>query len=253
VYAPVAGAPPADLLLSFDVTVSLPASGGGTITVDDEDVVRWEGAGFTLFFDGSAAGVNPALEVDAVHSIAKAGPVLVSFDGSGTVGTVGFDDEDVLEWDAISSTWSLAYDGSVQHAGWPSADLDAAHALCGAGDPDCDGIVAGDNCPDEYNPGQLDSGGLNTAVADGIGDACQCGDVSGNGIIQLNDATIIKRAILTLPPGLTAPLLCNVAGPTDPSGGALPTDCALNDATVVKRAILTLPPGILQVCAPAVP
>ncbi len=65
-----------------------------------------------------------------------------------------------------------------------------------AGIPDCDGDTiddAVDNCPLVANKNQLDSGGVNTHTADGIGDACQCGDVTGNGVVNGQDANAIKR------------------------------------------------------------
>jgi len=111
-----------DLLLSFDVSVTL--SG---VTFDDEDVARFDGASFTSFFDGGAAGVDPALDLDGLDYLCDA-HLLVSFDGTGIVGGVAFDDEDLLEYDPMSATWEMAYDGSAEHAGWVPADLSNAHA-----------------------------------------------------------------------------------------------------------------------------
>ena len=51
----------------------------------------------------------------------------MSFDTSGQVGGVDFDDEDVLEYDVGGATWSMAYDGSAEHADWVQSDLDAVH------------------------------------------------------------------------------------------------------------------------------
>ena len=61
-------------------------------------------------------------------------------------------------------------------------------------DCDDDGVAdAVDNCPQRANTGLEDDGGIASAVADGIGDACQCGDVSGNGIVNGQDANAIQR------------------------------------------------------------
>jgi hypothetical protein len=112
-----------DLLLSFDTTVDL----GSGLTVTDEDLVRWDGVSFTLFLATSTVGIDPALDLDGAHRL-KDGNLLLSFDGSGSVGTpaVFFDDEDILEYDPAGSTWELAYDGSAQATAWlDGSDIDA--------------------------------------------------------------------------------------------------------------------------------
>lgn len=110
-----------NLLLSFDSTVIL-----GAITADDEDLVRFDGS-FSLFLDTSAAGISPGLDLNGAHKLFN-GHLLLSFDGSGTVGGIVFNDEDVLEYDPASAIWELAYDGSAQHATWAAAELDALWA-----------------------------------------------------------------------------------------------------------------------------
>jgi hypothetical protein len=118
-----------DLLLSFDVTAVL-----GALTADDEDLVLFDGASFSLVFDGSAAGVPTGLDLDGAHDL-SGGLLGLSFDGSGSLGGVAFDDEDVLEYDPSGPTWKLAFDASAEHAGWsggPDADavyLPEPHAL----------------------------------------------------------------------------------------------------------------------------
>jgi hypothetical protein len=115
-----------DLALSFDTTVDL----GGGLVAGDEDVVTWNGASFAPLFDGSAAGLADGLDVDAMSAL-PGSRLLVSLDGSGSVGGVPFDDEDVLEVDAGGTGWKLVYDGSALHAGWTGADLDAVDAVVG--------------------------------------------------------------------------------------------------------------------------
>jgi hypothetical protein len=108
-----------DMLLSFDTTAQL----GGTIAAD-EDVVARNGAVFSMALDGSGLGIPVRLDVDGIHDLQDNRGAL-SFDGSGSVGGVAFDDEDILVFDFGSSTWSLAYDGSAQHAALVAADVDA--------------------------------------------------------------------------------------------------------------------------------
>ena len=122
-------------------------------------------------------------------------------------------------------------------------------------DEDRDGIPDDkDNCPYEPNPAQADSGGINTAVPDGIGDACQCGDTNNDGKVTSTDSTVLKRAILGLSPYFSVAALpglnkCNV-GTTVVPGVA---GCTTSDATVISRAILSLSPGIAQTCDAAAP
>lgn len=109
---------PNDLLLSFDVTVAV-----GGITADHEDLVRVHSGVVSLFFDGSAAGIDPSLDLDAAHILSSNGHLLLAFDGDGTVGGVNFTAEDVLEFTPTTTGWELSYDGVAQHSGWFGAEL----------------------------------------------------------------------------------------------------------------------------------
>jgi len=121
------------LLLSFDVGFDVAPSIGG-VHIDKEDLVSFDApsATFTMFFDGSAAGVPPGLDLDAADVLECNGHLLLSFDGSGEIGGVSFDDEDVLEFDR-ATTWVMAYDGSAHHASLGEADVDAIHAVVNLG------------------------------------------------------------------------------------------------------------------------
>jgi len=109
---------PGGLLLSFDSTVDL----GGGLIVADEDLVRWNGSVFSLSFDGSAAGLDTALDIDAAQDLGG-GAFLMSFDTTGTISGIVFDDEDVMRFDG--ALWSLEFDGSVADPDWAASDLDA--------------------------------------------------------------------------------------------------------------------------------
>lgn len=117
------------------------------------------------------------------------------------------------------------------------------------GDADGDGVEdALDVCPLEPNAGQADAGGLGTATpGDGVGDACQCGDVSNDGYVDEADALAL-REFLARPSVLpAAPEKCDVGGP-GPSG-----TCNIVDATLLRRALEGEQPGISYVCPPFLP
>lgn len=109
-----------DLLLSFDTSVL-----AGGLLVADEDLARFDGAQFFLAFDGSAAGVSSALDLDAAHYVEADDEYLLSFDGSGTLSGFAFADEDLLAYQPSSTSWSFFYDGSVEDPDWIRSDLDA--------------------------------------------------------------------------------------------------------------------------------
>lgn len=115
-------------------------------------------------------------------------------------------------------------------------------------DRDHDGVgTACDNCPFAANADQLDRGGVGAASpADGVGDACQCGDVNADGRVTLGDAVVIRRALLVPPAAsLARPDLCDVGGPAG---------CSLVDAVTLQRALLTPPSATISPqCGPAKP
>jgi hypothetical protein len=120
-------------------------------------------------------------------------------------------------------------------------------------DLDQDGVLDPvDNCTGLANPDQADRGGLAEAVPDGIGDACQCGDVSDNGRVTATDAALVHRALLRIPPfgegiaSLHAPERCDVDRDQD---------CSAADALHITRALLGLvePLGACGAAPPGVP
>jgi hypothetical protein len=236
------------LLLSFDTTIGLPA-----FAAADDDAVAFDGAAgtFTKVFDGAAAGVDGALDLDGLHHLSN-GHLLVSFDTSGLAGGVPFDDEDVLEYTGPPpGTWEMAYDGTLADADWAAADLDAVSALEPVSDADDDGVAdASDNCPRVSNPGQQDTGGIGAGSApDGIGDVCQCGDATGDGRVTAADAVVITRAQLVPPTAtIVRPELCDV-GAGAPNAATL--DCSLSDAVVIRRALLAPPTATIAQTCPA--
>ena len=120
---------------------------------------------------------------------------------------------------------------------------DVGTALLFVIDTDADGHVdGGDNCRYRPNASQADQDG------DGIGDVCQCGDVTGDGFVDQADADLIRASL------------------ADPVGAALAPDalarcpvhagsaaCDISQAAVLTRDVAALGPGLSQVCPAALP
>jgi len=185
-----------DLLLSFADPLVL-----GGLALGDEDLVWYDSAtgDVTLAFDGSAAGIDAALDLDGAD-VSPFGELWLSFDGPGVVDGVAFDDEDVLAFDPDTGDFELVYDGSAQFAAWTPVDLDAFS------NPDSDGdgfFDAADTCP--YHAQRA----LRDTDRNGRGDECECGDQNGDGTVDVKDIVQIRNAIFT--PAL-ATALCDANG-----------------------------------------
>jgi hypothetical protein len=152
--------------------------------------------------------------------------------------------------------------------GYGAGRLDVLLALL-LGDPDGDGVpgdgngsgVAGDlpcagsgvgcdeNCHFTPNPTQADSGGVGGAgPPNGRGDACECGDLTGEGFVTGEDVLAARERLAGLSLAGDASR-CNVVGA--PGGG--PGTCLLDDSVALSRALAGLSPALEQICAPALP
>lgn len=117
-----------------------------------------------------------------------------------------------------------------------------------AGDVDGDGVPDSlDDCPITANPAQTDSGGVGTSTPDGVGDACQCGDVSNDGRVDASDVATLRDFLALRITALPAPQKCDV-GPGAASGA-----CDLLDVALLRRALAGLQPGIDPVCPAYLP
>jgi lysophospholipase L1-like esterase len=115
-----------------------------------------------------------------------------------------------------------------------------AWALDSDGDTVDDSI---DNCVYTPNAGQEDEGGVGEAVPDGIGDACQCGDLNADGVADVLDAVLYERYLAALGPPVSAAATCSVIG------GRI--DCDRNDVVALRDGLVELTPGVSQVCEAA--
>ena len=104
-----------------------------------------------------------------------------------------------------------------------------------------------DNCPEVGNPFQEDTGGFDTSVPDGIGDRCQCGDVSNDGEVRALDGDRLQNHLAGLSPGIDSVGLskCTVYGPPGP--------CDVLSVAVLRRALAGEAPAVAPQCAAAQP
>jgi hypothetical protein len=82
------------------------------------------------------------------------------------------------------------------------------------------------------------------SVGNGIGDACRCGDVNNDGLVNSADKTIISRSLAGLGPYGSAGSMPGF-NKCDVNGDGL---CNTADKTIISRAIAGLGPGIQQTC-----
>jgi hypothetical protein len=115
-------------------------------------------------------------------------------------------------------------------------------------DSDADGIPdPADTCPYFYDDTNADAGGVGEGSApDGVGDLCQCGDLSGDGRVTALDLQRY-RAYLVDPVG--SPL--GTAEFTRCSVRDEMFDCGLADVVVIARALAAQAPGVQPACAAA--
>ena len=118
-------------------------------------------------------------------------------------------------------------------------------------DTDADGVCdLIDNCVFRPNPLQEDEGNVGPSgppMPDGIGDVCQCGDITFNHFVDFFDAVGIRMyRIETSTPSAADLERCSARGPAD--------SCDPVDEVVIARVSEPTPlgPGVTQDCRAAV-
>jgi uncharacterized repeat protein (TIGR03806 family) len=110
----------------------------------------------------------------------------------------------------------------------------------GDGDPD-----SADNCDYEPNANQADSGGWLSTASDGIGDACQCLDVTPGGQISASDSARL-RSYLSGVETLVTPGVERRSNHPEAAGRA-----SIVDMTRLRRSLFGLMPAPAQACPAA--
>jgi hypothetical protein len=131
----------------------------------------------------------------------------------------------------------------------------ASTFLAGSGvvtsDRDGDGITDdSENCLNAFNPDQDDRGGLLQTTFDGLGDACQCGnlfkDPSKPGALFADDVVSGLKFLAGALSDPDAPEICSVS--TEADGSRAGAECNIKDLVVLKRATNGAG-GVQQACS----
>lgn len=99
------------------------------MSVDNEDVVAFDGTDFSLFFDGSAHGLA-GFAIDGV-SVLEDGDILLSFTNAGSVPGISqtVDDSDIVRFDAATGGIEMFFDGSDVGLASSGEDVDGLELL----------------------------------------------------------------------------------------------------------------------------
>jgi hypothetical protein len=122
------------------------------------------------------------------------------------------------------------------------------YTLIGSGeaveDSDGDGFVNNtDNCLHVAND-QADWGGLDTAIPDGRGNACQCGDGNQDGQVRAADVLALRQVLTGQTANPAVKELCSVSGDTI---------CDVKDVLVIADKLQNPTGGLPPACARAFP
>jgi len=124
---------------------------------------------------------------------------------------------------------------------------ESVRCSCQPLDPPSCNLDCDDNCQFTMNADQLDQGALLSAAPDGIGDACQCGDVDDTGQVTADDVLVLRTFLADPNQPLSAAGIskCTVRGTTG--------ECDILQLTVLRRAVEgpTFAPGLSQTCTAA--
>ncbi len=107
-------------------------------------------------------------------------------------------------------------------------------------DSDGDGAAdSADNCPYEPNATQIDGGGWNSSTPDAIGDACQCANLEGSGVVNTADYTRLRQYLT----GVATPGAERHLRYLDVNGRG-----SILDVAHFKRALMLAEPPPQQIC-----
>lgn len=140
------------MVLSAINTITL-----GGVTAENEDLIDYDPATdtATLLFDGSALFSSGSTDLSAVHVLDN-GHLLLTNEYTATLGGVSFGPNDILDYDPVSDTATLYFDGdAVGFLNWINAVhvLDSGNiVISAAGSGSLGGLGFGEGDLVEYDP-----------------------------------------------------------------------------------------------------
>jgi len=102
-----------NLVIALDTTVVLPATLGGTITAQPNDLIMMTGTGppYSILFNGATAGLPAGIEISAAAYLPVSRNILFVFDGTGSIGGENFTPRTILDFVPPTNWSSITYDG----------------------------------------------------------------------------------------------------------------------------------------------
>ncbi len=191
----------AHILLSTDNTASI-----GTLSFQSRDIVEYDldTDSAWLYFNGSSA-FNGAANVNAVHVLSN-GHIILSVNGVGrTIGSLTFGREDLVEYDPVSGTATMYFDGDAYFTSFPT-NINAVHVGSGSGN------LSGGGSSTSYTLRPDSSGTITNLTDDGCASNYQCVDESSSD----GDATRVKRSSNSY-----ATDVYSIENPVDTSGSVI--------------------------------
>jgi Domain of unknown function (DUF4214) len=139
------------ILMVLDSTVPLP---GGSVVATPRGVVGFNAGTWSVYLSEATIGAPAEAVIDGLDVLAN-GHVLFSFDVSGTVGSVSFNDDDILELTPTGPFWELSRSMRATNASFEGADLKDFYTyptLVPTADDDNDGVPNGVEIIEGLNP-----------------------------------------------------------------------------------------------------
>jgi YVTN family beta-propeller protein len=217
----------------------LDTDGDGICDLGDEDH-DGDGVGDGIDSDPLDPSVCADSDADTCDDCSL-GPVDPANDGPDTDGDGACDVGDTAPTDP-----SVCLDSDAD--GCDDCSLGPADPASDGADADLDGFCdTGDNCPFTGND-QSDSGSFGESGPDGIGDACQCGDLTSDGHVGLEDVARLREALsdpLGTPLTAAEVDLCWVHSAAE--------GCGLVNLVALIRGLNGGAPELQQLCLAAIP